>query len=163
MNHSNKRSQSLWWHLRPIMYRSTPLRHGDFRLKTMLSSYYFGSNEHLVGPLTNLDVCHVPRVPLIHTNHSNQKLQPLWWHWRPWTCRWTPLRHGDFRLKKNLSSDGFGPIEHLSGPPFTYLDFGPGIWTCFVAVWKITVFSYKTVTVSNSFVSNCPRKCCNHM
>ena len=34
-------------------------------------------------------------------------------------CRGTPLRHGDFRLKKTLSSDRLGPIEHLTWPPIT--------------------------------------------
>ena len=35
-----------------------------------------------------------------------------------------PLRHGDFRLKKTLSSDHLhlGPIEHLTWPPSPNLD-----------------------------------------
>ena len=101
------------------MYCSTPLRNGDFRLKTTLSSDRFGPIEHLAGyPSPNLDFGHVPQVPLIHPNHPNQKVTvtlgalearnvPL----KP------PLRHGDFRLKTTLTSDRFGPIEHLLLPP----------------------------------------------
>ena len=39
-------------------------------------------------------------------------------------CRSTPLRirNGDFRLKKTLSSDRFGPIEHLAGGPSPNLE-----------------------------------------
>ena len=33
-----------------------------------------------------------------------------------------PLRNGDFRLKTTLSSDHFGPIEHLAGPPSPNVD-----------------------------------------
>ena len=51
------------------------------------SSDYFGPNEHLPWPPSpNLDIKHVPWVPRIHMNHSNQKLQPLGRHWRPRTC-----------------------------------------------------------------------------
>ena len=32
------------------------------------------------------------------------------------------LRNRDFRLKKTLSNDVFGPIEHLAGPPSPNLD-----------------------------------------
>jgi len=52
-----------------------PLRH---KLKKTLSSGHFGPIEHLSWPPTpNLDVGGVPWVTLIHTNHSNQKLQPF--------------------------------------------------------------------------------------
>ena len=34
-----------------------------------------------------------------------------------------PQKWGFLRLKKTLSSNGFGPIEHLSVPSFTNLDF----------------------------------------
>ena len=34
----------------------------------------------------------------------------------------TPLRNEDFRLEKTFSSDGFGLIEYLSGPPSPKLD-----------------------------------------
>ena len=40
--------------------------------------------------------------------------------------RSTPLGNGDFRLKKTLSNDVFGPIEHLAGPPSPNLDIGHG-------------------------------------
>ena len=33
---------------------------------------------------------------------------------RPSTYRSTPLRNGDFKLEKTLSSYSFGPIEHLA-------------------------------------------------
>ena len=33
------------------MYCSSPLRNGNFRLKTTLSKDHFGPNEHLSGPL----------------------------------------------------------------------------------------------------------------
>ena len=74
---------------------STPLRRGDFRLKKTISSDHFGPIEHLAWlPSPNLDIWHFTQVPFIHRNHSNQKLQPLWWYWRPRTWRSSPSGMG---------------------------------------------------------------------
>ena len=78
----------------------------NFPPKRTTSSHRLGSTEDLAWPPSpKLDVWHVPQVPLIHTNHSKLKLQPLGWYWRTRTCLWIPLRHGDFRLKKIFSSN----------------------------------------------------------
>ena len=69
-----------------------------------------------------LDVSHVPWISWVHMNHTNQKLQPLGWHWRTRTCRGTPLRHGDFRPKRTAPSHCLGPIEDLTWPPSPNLD-----------------------------------------
>ena len=58
-------------------------------------------------------------------NHSHQKLQSLWWHWRPRMWRWTPLRNVDFRLKMTIWSDFFGPINSLTAmAPYTAPSIG---------------------------------------
>ena len=61
------------------MQLNPPQTWGDFfRLIKTLSSDRFGPIEHLAwAPSPILDVWHVPWVPLIHTNHTSQKLQSL--------------------------------------------------------------------------------------
>ena len=103
----NLKLQSLGWLCMPQVATESPSDIEIFLPKRTTSSHRLGPIEDLSWIHSpKLDVWHVPLVSLIHTNHSSLKFQPLGWHWRTRTCRWTwtplRLRHGDFRLKKTL-------------------------------------------------------------
>ena len=57
------------------------------------------------APSPNLDFGYAPQVPMIHMNHSSQKLHSLELYLRPITQRSTLHRNGDFKLKMTLSSE----------------------------------------------------------
>ena len=115
------------------MHRSTPLRNGDFRLTTTLPSDRFGQNEQLAGPpAPNLDFRYVLQVSSIHPNHSNQKLQSFGQHWRPRTCRSTPLRHGDFRPKRTHPTTVLDPSRTWHAPYHQTLDVQHVPWVSWI-------------------------------
>ena len=125
MNHSNQKLQSLWWHLRPRTYHSTPLRNGDFRLKTTLSSNHFGPNEHLSGPhLPNARCLTCPPGLIDPYEAFESEIKVTLVIFEATNVLRTPLRNGDFRLKKTLSSYHFGHIEHLAWFSSPNLDVG---------------------------------------
>ena len=90
-------------------------RHGDFPPKRTTSRHRLGPIEDLAWPPSpKLDVRHVPPVPLIHMNHSDLTLQPLGGDIGGQERAAEPPQTWGFKLKMALSSDRFGPIEHLT-------------------------------------------------